>query len=211
MIHKSIRTTLSGLLVLIALNADASGFDGPYGVGLLSMGRAETRLQGFNPDTTVSSGAFNGTLGLGYSKNLGAINLAGELSAGLGNQRAGALSGEDFSGKWHDQFKIKRLMGISLQPGLYLNADTLAYAKFSVNRATGENTYDYGVTDRGSVTKSHQGLGVGVGLRHRINDQIDAVAEVQQIRLSSERYWQDTQETYRPSFFTFSVGLAVRF
>ncbi len=192
--------------------AKAAAFDGPYVQGTLGAAKGETRLRDFNPDTTVSDQSGKGTLALGYSRSFGSLNLSGSVLAVIGRVSSGTIFGEDFSGPWKDDFNLRRMWGISVEPGIYLAPKTLAYTKVSFMRARGSNTYDYDLgRDIGSASHNHSGIGLGFGLRQGYGTNMDLVFEVQQTQFSSAEYWEDARESYRPSVLTIGLGVAVRF
>lgn len=205
-------------LVLLAVaafgvsTAKAATFDGPYIQGTLGVAKGETRLRDFNPDTTVSDQSGKGTIALGYSRSFGAINVSGSVFTMTGRVSSGSISGEDFSGPWRDDFNLRRIWGLSIEPGIYLAPQTLAYTKVSYVRARGSNNYDYDRgSDAGSASHNHSGIGLGFGLRQAFGSRTDLVFEVQQTQFSSAEYWDDTRESYRPSVLTIGLGVAVRF
>ncbi len=211
---KSLITATAAALGLMtnAAQAAPSAFDGLYGQAILGVATGETQLRQFNPDTTISDQSFAGLLSVGYSKNLGPLNLAASIFATPRSISMGGIAGTDFSGPWQDDFRVRRLWGISVEPGLYLAPKTLAYGKVGLVWAKGSNFYDYdGSKNKGVESRSHHGVSLGLGLRHAMTSKVDLVFEIQQSKLSRERYWKDVPETYRPSLLTTGVGVAFRF
>ncbi len=194
----------------LAMAAGFNGFSVQLGAG---MGMAQTELTNYSPDGTVGDNSAFGNLALNYSKAFGQFNLAGGLFMQLGNMNSGSLRSfaADTGGVWSDSFKLKKIWGVSIEPGFNLSPSTLVYGKFSYVQASGENTYDYGGGDAGSATRKHGGFGYGVGARFNFSSNLYGMIEVEQVQFDSKSYYNDVPETYKPSMLRGIVGVGYRF
>ena len=209
----------AGLCTLSSL-ATAGGFDGPSVQAGIALTAAQTELRNYSPDGKVSDNSVIGSLALGYSKAYGKLNLAGGLFALLGSPKSGSLNSFDDSptgtgGLWSDEFKLKQVWGLSIEPGYNLSESTLVYAKLSYVQATGQNRYDYSRAPvpegTGSAEAKHSGIGIGAGVKFKLSSKLYGVVEFQQVNFDSKGYYGDVPETYKPSLLSGSVGLGYQF
>ena len=191
--------------------AQAADFTGPYVRGTLDLVAAQTRLRQYNPDTTVSAHAASPRLALGYTWQTGGLYLGFNGFAQLGSVRAGAIEGEDFLGRWRDDFRLSQIRGLALEPGFRVN-NTLVTASLAWVQARGRNSYSYdGGSDTGAAQARHSGTGLGVGFRHALTPQLELTGELQHLRFKRRLYYTDVPETYQPSATLAGLGLAYRF
>lgn len=211
------RYFVAASLVAFSAAAAAGTFDGPSIQAGLSINSAQTTLENYSPDGKVSDRSVIGNLALNYSKSYGSFNLAGGVFSMLGNQKSGSLNSfqVDTGGNWSDSFKLSNVWGISIEPGFHVNDSVLAYAKFSIARATGHNTWDYtgatyGATDAGTGSSKHNGTGVGAGVKFKITNEFYGTVEVEQINFNTKAYYTET-ETYKPSLLKAGVSIGYKF
>lgn len=215
MIHS--RHVFALALSAVSTFAAAGSFDGPSLQAGVSINAAQTELRNYSPDGKVTDNQAVGNLAFNYSKSYGAFNLAGGVFAMLGNQKSGSLNSfhADTGGIWSDSFKLKNVWGISVEPGYNVNDSVLAYAKFSIVRATGTNTYDYTqavpAQDAGSASSKHNGTGFGVGVKFKIAKDLYGAVEAEQINFNTKSYYTDVPETYKPSIVKAGVSIGYQF
>ena len=211
------RYFVAASLVAFSAAAAAGTFDGPSIQAGLSINSAQTTLENYSPDGKVSDNKVLGNLSLNYSQSYGAFNLAGGVFTILGNQKSGSLNSfaENTGNTWSDNFKLSNVWGISVEPGYNVNDSVLAYAKFSIARATGHNSYDYTGDliggDAGSASRKHSGTGFGVGVKFKITHQLYGTVEMEQINFNSKSYYADVPETYKPSLIKAGVSIGYKF
>lgn len=204
------------LLALSSL-AMAGNFDGASLKLDAVANSSQTTLKDYSPDGKVSDINTVGRISLNYSQAIDTFNLAGGVFAVLGTSKSGSLRSfsDDTGGTWSDSFKLKNVMGVSIEPGYNLNDSTLLYTKFSYVRATGTNTYDYTNADvpedAGSAKRTHNGFGFGVGAKVKLSGNLYGTIEVEQYNFNSKSYYSDVSETYKPRMLMGSVGIGYQF
>lgn len=191
--------------------AHASDFTGPHVRGTLDLVAAQTRLRQYNPDTTVSAHAAGARIALGYTWKTGPLHLGLNGFAQLGSVRAGALEGEDFLGRWRDDFRLSQVRGLAIEPGVRVNT-ALVYVSLALVQARGRNTYSYdGGSETGAAVSRHRGNGLGVGFRQAVTPQLELMGEVQLLRFQRRLYYTGVPETYQPLATLAGLGLVYRF
>jgi hypothetical protein len=210
----NIKSIIVPALLIASSAAFAGGFDGPSLQAGISLNAAQTSLKSYSPDGKVSDNSVAGNLGVNYSKSFGTFSLGGGVFAMLGTQKSGSLQSfaADTGGVWSDEFKLKNVWGISVEPGLNLNETTLVYAKFSYVRAKGINNFNYVVDgESGSASRKHSGKGVGAGVKFKLAADLYGMVEVEQVNFNTKSYYSDVPETYKPSLVKGTVGIGYRF
>ena len=77
--------------------------------------------------------------------------------------------------------------GIALEPGYYLNSDTLLYTTFSYVQGYFRTSIDVGAGDPSIVyTNTQNGFGYGLGIKHILSQQFFIGLEVQQVWFPQE-------------------------
>ena len=208
---------IAASLAVVSTVSVAGTFDGPSIQAGIGINAAQTTLKDYSPDGKVSDAKVVGNLSLNYSKSYGAFNMAGGVFTMLGSQKSGSLRSfaEDTGGVWSDDFKLSNVWGISIEPGYNLNDSVQAYAKLSIVRASGKNTYDYTLAipneDAGSASVKHNGTGFGVGVKFKITKELYGTVEVEKINFNTKSYYATVPETYKPSLVKAGVSIGYKF
>lgn len=213
------RFFIAASFAAISTVSAAGTFDGPSVQAGIGFNAAQTTLKDYSPDGKVSDTKAVGNLSLNYSKSYGAFNMAGGVFTMLGSQKSGSLRSfsVDTGGIWSDEFKLSNVWGISIEPGYNLNDSVQAYAKFSIVRATGKNTFDYTLDstpvagDAGSASMKHNGTGFGVGVKFKITNELYGTVEIEKINFNTKSYYTDVTETYKPSLVKAGVSIGYKF
>lgn len=211
------RFFIAASFAAISTVSAAGTFDGPSIQAGIGFNAAQTTLKDYSPDGKVSDTKAVGNLSLNYSKSYGAFNMAGGVFTMLGSQKSGSLRSFDVEtgGVWSDEFKLSNVWGISIEPGYNLNDSVQTYAKFSIVRATGKNTYDYTLAipqeDAGSASMKHNGTGFGVGVKFKISNELYGTVEIEKINFNTKAYYVGDTETYKPSLVKAGVSIGYKF
>ncbi len=189
----------------------ASDFSGPYFRGTVGLASGQTELRQYNPDTQVMAHSGLGKIAMGYTWQIDTLHLGVNAFSVLGNLRTGSIQGEDFLGLWRDDFKLTKIHGLAIEPGMRFNT-TLVYLSAALVHAKGSNTYSYdGGDDKGEAIARHRGIGLGIGFRHPLTSKLELTGEVQHLRFKRQQYYSDVTESYQPAATLAGMGLAYKF
>lgn len=195
----------------------AGEFDGAYIQGAVGGVSSQTTttyptalnvLPGFDINPSKNSSSMVGQILVGYSYGLDRFNLAGSSFYNIGDQVAGTNSYSVTNGTYgnitgsitgNQGFKLENTWGINLEPGFYATDDTLAYLKLSyINTVANYNASSSGsvhdsythitYTTSSIKNKSLDGIGYGVGVKHKFSTSLYAYAEYQHVEYST---WKD--------------------
>ncbi len=211
------RYFVGAALLAISTVAAAGSFDGPSVQFGVSINSNQTNVKDYSPDGKVADTNAVGNLSLNYNKSYDSFNLGGGVFAMMGSQKAGSLNSfaNNSGGVWSDSWKLKNVLGVSIEPGYYVNNSVLAYAKVSYVQATGSNTFDYTAQqqDAGSASHKHHGLGLGAGVKFMITNDLYGAVEIEQINFDRKNYWNDPAfpETYKPGILKAGVSIGYKF
>ena len=232
-IRKLITATLLGLLSGLAAASEFDGLNVQLGLGGSS---ASTNVTGFtgmnsnaNYDDKSTQSSLNGTLSLGYSKELPSaygLNLAANVFYVLGNQNAGnggkATAWTEGSTQKLESSTSKRKLqntfGISIEPGLNFNQKTLGFLKLAWVNSQQNMVNTYKLTDpavgiSGMVTEFNQtrtvnGFGYGLGLKKMVMPNVFLAIDAMSISYNTASFGGDGSIKSRPTqvFGFASVG-----
>jgi predicted porin len=148
--------------------AYAGSFEGPY-VGAGAGGQyTENKNMTGDATGTMSDSHFVGQVTAGYGYDITPhFNITVNGFLNLSNDKVGSIG--TVTGK------TKNNIGISLEPGYYLNKDTLAYVKIGYTRLDSKLTDSAG-PDATNITLN--GILYGAGVKYHIDKNIFVGAEV---------------------------------
>jgi opacity protein-like surface antigen len=126
---------------------------------------AKTKDSLFKSDEDLGrSGKFGSQIFAGYSHSFGnTLNLAANVFYGLGSNKISDAN----------SMTVKKVRGLSVEPGVYLGDKTLAYAKLGVAKAQ--------LKAFKSDSANINGFLYGFGLKHMVTSNVFVGAEFQKI------------------------------
>jgi opacity protein-like surface antigen len=162
----------------------AGSFDGFYVGAGLGLRGTSSKLSEPSTGTQIDGIGTNDIFGsflAGYSFSPdGGFNIAGNVWYELGDATTHVDSAAPGASV---DYKLKNTFGLSIEPGWYLGTDTLSYLKASYARTEGEFS--------GSIpteSKSFNGFGYGVGLKHLMTPNLFVYVEAEQRVYNSETF-----------------------
>ena len=208
--------SLLGLLGIIAVGVPsamaADSFSGLYILGGIGQKSTNVELNAVGVGATGSAKtgdtSFFGQLSGGYTfapggdfrLGIGAFFDLGDGKAGDGSATVGGISGA-FS------LKETRHYGISIEPGLAVTKDSLAYAKLMYNWIKGEAN----ATGVSTTSENFRAFGYGLGLKHLINANTFLYAEWQKADYDTKSFSDGAGGTFslkpRQAVGLFGVGM----
>ncbi|MBK5914182.1 outer membrane protein [Rhodocyclus purpureus] len=203
------------LAMLAALSAASSfavaapaAFDGPFvqaGVGFAnSQSDYSETWNGNSLSTKLNDTSFVGQVAGGWSQSFGQWNLAASAYYTIGDQKAGKVT---FNGD-SAEFKLKDTWGVSIDPGYYINPQTLAYLKLGYVATKGELS----ATGAGSDSETFNGYTYGVGLKYAFTPNLYGVAEIQQANFESKSATDGADRvSLKPNSLTGIIGVGYKF
>lgn len=164
----------ASIAAAFSTSAFAEGaFDGAY-VGL-SAGflNNSAKVSASGSSTNYgTTGKFGGQILAGYSYGFDkTFNVATNVFYGLGSNNI------DTTNK--SSVNLKKVWGLSVEPGIYLADKTLAYVKLGVARANLKS---------GSSSANTNGFLYGVGLKHMVTSNVYVGAEFQKVDFRSRSF-----------------------
>ena len=165
------KKTLLAASIVAAFSASAfaeNAFDGAYvglNAGFLNNSANVTNSENDMNINIGKSGKFGGQVFAGYSHSYGkTFNLAANVFYGLGSNN---ITLNDTS------IALKKVWGLSVEPGIYLADKTLAYVKLGVAKASLKVPGEYSANTNGFL--------YGFGLKHMVTSNVYVGAEFQKI------------------------------
>ena len=189
----------------------ASGFDGPFvqgGIGFSEM-RAKHQYQepGHIENDRVKKTNFLGQIAAGYSQSFGTFNLAASIYTVLGSQKAN--TNDAFGWGENIDFKGRRTVGLTIEPGVNINPNSLVYAKLGVTQMRGRMDAE----EAGIANKTHNGFSVGAGFKYKFTPNIYGLAEIMQTNFNRKTYFEYGGGSLgtKPKTLTGIVGIGYTF
>ncbi len=172
-------------LLFISTMSYAGSFDGPYvGVGAGAQYSGNSNFKG-TTSKDISDTHFVGQITAGYSYEIAPrFNLAANAFFNLSDDKAGKSSTISAT--------TKNNIGISLEPGYYINDNTLAYLKVGyarIDSKLNDNTI--------STNDSLNGYLFGAGAKYLIDKNIYLGAEVTQYNYGNNTAHLSTTTQYK--------------
>lgn len=168
--------------------AAAGVFDGPYVHGGLNLARNSADMKSGNsaiPSGSSSAASnVNAALGLGYVKSFGKYSLGLNFWYVAGDQKAGNYDFVDTGGvPGSVEHKVKEMWGMSIEPGVYLDKESLLYARITP-RAGIKKSFQYSEPYTSPDDSFVGGTAVGMGYKRRLNANLYGYAEIDQAKFT---------------------------
>jgi hypothetical protein len=190
--------------------AFAGSFEGAYvGAGV---GGQYTENKNYNDGTNtgkMSDTHFLGQVTAGYGIDLAKdFNLTTNVFFNLSNDKAGSVGAAD--GLNTIKGKTKNNIGISFEPGYYVNKDTLAYVKLGYARLDSKLKDS---TDGGSSNTTLDGFVYGIGAKYHIDKNIFVGAELTEYNYGNNSVTSSTgvSSSYKTNQTTGLINVGYQF
>jgi opacity protein-like surface antigen len=126
----------------------------------------------------------------------------------LGRQKAN--TNDAFGWDWPIDFKGRRTVGLTIEPGVNINQNSLVYAKLGVTQMRGRmDDVGYEIANR-----THNGFSVGAGFKYKFTQNIYGMVEIMQTNFNRKTYFDwgpDNNLGTKPKTLTGIVGIGYTF